>query len=179
VPGTYTAHLTLGGREFTQTVDVKADPRASWSQHEYVERRAFLSTIYGDFSTVDADLNSLDAMQAQLTERRKAAGGNGALVSKIDVAQTALSNLRAAFTSNPQGDQDADFLQDMLRERLQAIMQSMSGSFQPPTAALLSEGATIHALFDSTEAAYRSFVSSDVASLNTELTAAKMAPIKP
>ncbi|HKW44357.1 MAG TPA: hypothetical protein VJN22_01790 [Candidatus Eremiobacteraceae bacterium] len=179
IPGTYTARLTLGGREFTQAIDVKADPRAPWSQRDYVERRAFLNMLYGDFSAVDADLNSLDALQARLNDRRKASAGNAALAAKIDTVQTALLAVRAAFTSNPQGDQDDDFLQDMLRERLQSIMQSMSGSFQPPTAALSSEGAVLHALFIADDDAYKSFLRGDVGTLNSALVAAKLAPVKP
>ncbi|HEY5093992.1 MAG TPA: hypothetical protein VII69_02620, partial [Candidatus Eremiobacteraceae bacterium] len=179
VPGTYTAHLTIGGREYTQTIDVKADPRGSWSERDYNARRGYLSTLYGDFSGVDSDLNSLDALQTQLADRRKAAGGNRALAAKIDAVQTALVNLRREFTSNPQGDQDDDFLPDMLRERQQSLMGSMSGSFQPPTSALILEGATLHSLFVASDGTYHSFVSNDVASLNAALAAAKLAAIKP
>jgi hypothetical protein len=178
VPGTYTAHLSLGGREYSQTIEVKADPRAPWSERDYVARRAYLATLYGDFSSVDVDLNSLDAIQTQLADRRKAAGGNNALVKKIDAVQAALVKLRHVFTSNPQGGQDDDFLEDMLRERQQALMGSMSGSFQPPTAALISEGDVLHALFVTTDGAYHAFVGGDVASLNAALTSAKLTPIK-
>jgi len=179
VPGAYTAHLTLGGREYTQTVLVRADPRGSWSDRDYNARRAYLTTLYGDFSGVDSDLNSLDVIQTQLADRRKNAGGNNALEAKIDAAQTALLNIRRTFTSNPQGDQDDDFLPDMLRERQQSLMGSMSGSFQPPTAALMAEGATLHSQFIATDGTYRSFVSGDIASLNSALTSAKLAAIKP
>lgn len=179
VPGTYIARLTVGGREYSQTFDVKADPRSPWTEHDYNERRNFLSTLYGDFSSVDLDLNSLDAIQTQLADRRKAAASNGALVSQIDQAQKTLISVRAALTSDPQGDQDDDFLQDMVRERQQALMGSMSGSFQPPTAALLTEGQTLHSLFTRIDGDYHSFVGRDIASLNAAFTSAKLAPIKP
>jgi hypothetical protein len=179
VPGTYVARLTIGGREYSQTFDVKADPRSPWTEHDYNERRNFLTTLYGDFSSVDVDLNSLDAIQSQLADRRRAAAANSALVSQIDAAHATLVSLRAALTSNPQGDQDDDFLQDMVRERQQSLMGSMSGSFQPPTAALVTEGQTLHSLFIRIDSDYRSFVSRDLASLNAAISAAKLAPIKP
>jgi photosystem II stability/assembly factor-like uncharacterized protein len=179
VPGTYTARLTLGGRDYSQTIDVKADPRSPWTQHDYTERRAYLTMIYGDYSTVDTDLNSLDAIQSQLADRRRSAAANGALVGKIDAVQASLVTLRAQFTSNPQGDQDDDFLQDMLRERIESLMGSMSGSFQPPTPALQNEGQTLHALFLKLDGDYHSFVGNDVGSLNAALGASRLAAIKP
>src|SRR4029077_12301320 len=130
-------------------------------------------------SSVDVDLNSLDAIQTQLADRRKAADANSMLAAKLDAVQAALVKLRHEFTSNPQGGQDDDFLQDMLRERQQSLMGSMSGSFQPPTAALLSEGAVLHSLFISTDAAYHAFVSGDIGALNATLGSAKLTPIKP
>jgi hypothetical protein len=179
VPGIYTARLTLGGRDYSQTFEVKADPRSPWTEHDYIERRSYLTMLYGDYSTIDTDLNSLDAIQSQLADRRKAAGANSALVAKFDAVQASLVALRAQFTSNPQGDQDDDFLQDMVRERIESLMSSMSGSFQPPTAALVNEGTTVHSLFLRVDSDYHSFVNNDLGALNSALGSARLTVIKP
>jgi hypothetical protein len=177
VPGTYEARLTLAGRTYSQSVVVKADPRAPWTHQELVANRAFAVTLYDDFSTVDSDLNALDSIEKQLTERRAAAASNAGLVARIDTVRASLDNLHKALSSNPQGDQDNDFITDNLRERQQSLMGLIS--FAPPTAAQLSELSVLHQLFLSTDQSYRSFIASDVAGLNGALSGAHLAPIKP
>ncbi len=177
VPGSYEARLTLGGRNYSQTIVVKADPRSQWTRQEQVDQRNFATNVFDDFSAVDTDLNGLDAIEAQLADRSRAAESNGALLSHIASVRASLDTLRRSFTSNPQGDQDDDFLPDMLRERLQAMMGVIN--FAPPTAAQLTEMAVVQQQFNSTDGAYRSFLASDVAGLNTSLASARLAPVKP
>jgi photosystem II stability/assembly factor-like uncharacterized protein len=177
VPGMYEARLTLGGKTYSQSVVVKADPRAPWTHQELVANRAFAVALYDDFSAVDSDLNSLDSIEKQLTGRRAAAAANASLVARIDTVRTSLDNLRKSLSSNPQGDQDNDFITDSLRERQQSLMGLIS--FAPPTAAQLSELSVLHQLFLSTDQSYHSFMTNDVGGLNAALGGAHLGQVKP
>ena len=66
VPGTYTVRMTLGGKTLSQTVDVKPDPRDSWTQADYQAGYDFAKKYNARYGKIDEALNNLDAIKKSL-----------------------------------------------------------------------------------------------------------------
>ena len=130
VPGTYTVRLHVSAIVLEQPVVVKADPRAHWTQAEYVARYALLHTLNDELSAVDDALNALD-------QRAKHGG--------LDAAGTALYD---RLSSNPRNSEDDMYRPDMLRERIQTLAGTLSLSQGPPSAAQRADAAEIEAAFN-------------------------------
>lgn len=130
-PGRYAVRLRVDGRTLTQPIVVRADPRSPYSQAEYERRYAVQQVLLDDLSRVDAVLERLSGLERDRPNTPGAAQA-GVLIAQI--------------TSNPANDQDDDFLTDMLRERLETLLDSFTGSFAPPTAAQLREAGDLHLL---------------------------------
>ncbi|MBV8282649.1 MAG: hypothetical protein JO347_11400 [Candidatus Eremiobacteraeota bacterium] len=138
VPGTYTVRLQVAGAMQTQPVTVAADPRAPWTQADYVARYQFLHVLIDELSAIDEVLNRLDAK-----------ANHGGLSSHD-------RELYAKLTSGPLNSEDDQHRPDMLRERIQILLDDPSLSKGPPTPAQLQEAADAKAQFDSLMSEVRS-----------------------
>jgi hypothetical protein len=123
LPGTYSARLRLQGRVFSRTFSVKPDPRARWSQTEYVARHQIVRELDDELSAIDVKLNALDAQGLQDSAAYR------------------------ALTSNPVNSEDDLAIPDGLRERISTLLLSLGLSQGPPSAAHLQEAAAIRAQF--------------------------------
>ena len=132
VPGTYTVVLHAGPQESQQTVRVLADPRAHWTQGDYVARHAFVTQLLDELSQVDVALNKLDAW-------RPRAGA----AQRHDIGQT-----YATLTSGIVNSEDDQLRPDRLRERITILLGVVNLSQGPPTPAQIAEAGEIKAEFD-------------------------------
>ncbi|HEU5480205.1 MAG TPA: hypothetical protein VFU90_10255 [Candidatus Tumulicola sp.] len=130
VPGAYTATLNVDGRAYRQTVDVLADPRDKMPLDDYARRHDFLEEIYAEIGGCNRMLNGIDRKLKQANPQQ---------------AQ-ALRAFRAELTFNPRNVEDLGEPPG-LRDRLVDAIARSSLSFQPPTAAQLSEAADLKALY--------------------------------
>ncbi|MEO6912646.1 MAG: hypothetical protein ABI182_01320, partial [Candidatus Baltobacteraceae bacterium] len=135
LPGKYIAQLTIDGTVLRRPITVKADPRNTWTQTQLGERQSQLRELFGDLSRLDTILNNLNST--------KTPGATALMLT---------------MTSNPQNDQDNDFLQDRLREALQTQIGTFQAGFAPPTAAQRAQTAMLHAQTNDRAAAYAAFV---------------------
>lgn len=131
VPGRYRVRLHLDGRTFERSITVLADPRAQYARADYETAYELQKLMLDDLSRVDAALNILSNAKKAALAPSLAESVNGMI---------------ASLTSNPANDQDDDFLTDVLRERLQAMLGVLQSSFAPPTASQLREAAALHEL---------------------------------
>ncbi len=193
IPGHYSVRLTVGSATMTQSVDVLADPRASFTQDQYVERHTFMSSLFGELSSVDQALNTLDSLRTHLAQRREAvmasAGSSSTLLTALDNASKTSTTIFQSLTSNPQADQDADFLPDQVRERLLYVISAINsplgmgtGSYGasylgPPLPAQYKEAAEVRGLYDTRMAVYEKFLKEDIAALNGALRKAGYAAV--
>ncbi|MDQ2816679.1 MAG: hypothetical protein M3T49_00530 [Candidatus Eremiobacteraeota bacterium] len=178
VPGTYAIRLQLDAKALTRTLVVAPDPRASETAEDYRQRYAFVSALIADFSGVDVALNGLDEVEGQLRQLSAASGApDPAVRAGARQLRNRVATLRAALTSNMRNDQDNDFLPDVLRERLQALLDTIGDSLAPPTDAQRDQAREIHALYLGDIAGYERFLSSDVAAFNRVLAATHRKPL--
>ena len=145
VPGTYTVRLRAGASTVQHALDVLADPRAHWSQAQYVARYKFLRELDGELSSVDAALNRLDAMRARIPGSQRAA----------------FARVYGELTSGIVNSEDDQWRPDALRERITILLGVVNLSQGPPLPPHLREAAEIRDQYDRAISAYNSFIEAD------------------
>lgn len=138
VPGKYRIVLHTGSSAISQEVDVKPDPRAHWTQEQYVARHDFIASLDGELSQIDAALNKLDSLRAKATAAQR----------------PAIDNVYAQLTSGILNSEDDQWRPDKLRERLTILLGDVNLSQGPPLPPHLREAADIRAQFDRAMSAY-------------------------
>ncbi len=140
VPGRYTVRLHAVLRQAQhdkvvaeQTLEVRPDPRAAWTQAQYLARYEFVKSLDDELSAIDIALNRLDS----LGEARA---------------------LHSMFTSGVVNSEDDQLTPDRLRERLTILQGVIALSQGPPLPPHYREAAAIHAQFETAMDAYRAFL---------------------
>ncbi|MBV8117136.1 MAG: hypothetical protein JOZ01_04120 [Candidatus Eremiobacteraeota bacterium] len=142
VPGTYTVRLHAGSQVTAQRLEVRPDPRAHWTQAQYVARYQFLSALDAELSSIDTALNHLDALRARVSPP----------------ARRALESVYDQLTSGVVNSEDDQWRADKLRERLTNLLGVVNLSQGPPLPPHLREAAEIHDDFERAMTAYRTFI---------------------
>ncbi len=157
VPGTYSARIHLNGRTYTQSFEVKADPKSPYTQAQLEQAYAFSKKYLNVQGEIDQMLNAMDAQRKTLTSAREAASksGNTALVAKIDAAQKAQDELFHRLTANYKNGEDSIQFPGQLRED---VPRSGFGAPSPPTPALLEYAKRFDREFASLKADYHKYV---------------------
>ncbi|HEV7180011.1 MAG TPA: hypothetical protein VGN11_09070, partial [Candidatus Baltobacteraceae bacterium] len=178
VPGRYTLRLHVDGKNYQQTVNVRQDARTHYTVAELRSRDERITTLIDAFSRIDDSLNVLSDVEAEAPTRAAALEKNGDAQLAASVRQLGESThaLIAGFTSNPQNDQDNDFLPDVLRERLQGQIDTYFDSNAPATAAQMSEDAALLRLTSEKMRAYAAFAK-QLGTINAQLKAAHAEPV--
>lgn len=173
VPGTYTVRLTLGDRSFTQTVDIKPDPRDRWTQADYQTAYAFSKKYSVRYGKIDEALNNLDAIKKSLAAATTAAASDAALSSQLAAATSDRDAVFSTFTADYHNDEDSIQRPGELRED---VPRTGFGAAQPPTAATLRYASEFDAAYAAAFAKYNAFVDS-LAKLSAQLQAKGLKPI--
>jgi photosystem II stability/assembly factor-like uncharacterized protein len=139
LPGNYTVRLHAGSSAVEQPLEVRPDPRAVWSDAQYLQRYRFVTQLNGELSAIDTTLNRLDSLDT---------------VSSFDKLR-----MIRLFTSGVVNSEDDLLKPDRLRERLTILQGTIALSQGPPSPAQSSEGAAIRLQFDAAMSAYRAFLS--------------------
>jgi hypothetical protein len=145
VPGVYTVTLTAGKYAEREPVDVAADPRAAWSQSQYVDRYNFVQQLNDELSAIDSALNRLDAWRAHASPR----------------VQSEIVDVYRMFTSGARNSEDDMFAPDRLRERLTILQGDIALSQGPPLPAHIREAALIRAEYERAMIAYHRLLSAN------------------
>jgi hypothetical protein len=143
VPGRYTVVLHAGAATTQQPLEVRPDPRAAWTQAQYVERYTFVRSLDDELSAIDVALNRLDALPS------------------FDSAQDDIDSkhIYSLFTSGVVNSEDDQLMPDRLRERLTILQGAIALSQGPPLPPHYREAAAIRAQFDGATSAYHAFLS--------------------
>jgi len=80
-PGTYTAKMTVDGKEFTQKLEVRKDPRSEGTPADIEAQVKLLLAIREDLNTASDMISQLEWMKKQLIDLRDAIVGKNAAVT--------------------------------------------------------------------------------------------------
>ena len=175
-PGTYTVRVVLGGRALTQSVDVRPDPRLSFTQADYQTIYDFVHHHFQEYSNVDIALNALDAVKKSLnatTPMLHKAGSRGAAVLAQSAAVSrARDRLFNILTADFRNDEDSIMRPGALREDLEDF-QNISA---PPLPSLIAYANSVDQRYSDAMRTYNEFAAM-VSTLNAQLTAAGAKPL--
>ncbi|MBV8245808.1 MAG: hypothetical protein JOZ38_07795 [Candidatus Eremiobacteraeota bacterium] len=142
VPGNYSVRLRVAGQTLSQPISVLADPRAAWTQADYVARNQFLRELDDELSGVDQALNHLDDLRARTAP----------------AMQRKIAHVYGQFTSGVVNSEDNQWMPDRLRERLTNLQGVVALSQGPPLPPHLREAAAIRTQYREAMEAYHAFL---------------------
>ena len=171
--GTYTVRLLRDGTTYAQKVVVLRDRRVRSAADELRGYR-IQSDMDRELSALDDALNALDNVRVQLPDRI-AAAKDPALAERARAVLGEAQRVEGTISSQPVNDQDDDFLEDLLRERVLTFVGNLSPG--TPTAAQLAESAALQREGTVVLAGYRAFLDTKVRPLNDALRGAGLNPL--
>jgi len=171
--GTYIVRLRRDGVAYEQRIRVLRDPRVT-SRADELRGYRFQVAFYDELSALDDGLNGLDNVRVQLPDRI-AAIKDPALAERARGVLAEAKRLEGTISSQPVNDQDNDFLEDLLRERVLTFVSNFAPG--APTGAQVAEGAVLQREGRAALASYRAFVDGQVRPLNDALRAAGVPPL--
>ncbi|HTD38043.1 MAG TPA: hypothetical protein VK669_11050 [Candidatus Limnocylindrales bacterium] len=166
--GTYTVRMHRDGVTYARTIRVLRDRRVASAADELRGYR-FQVAMYDELSALDDALNGLDNVRDQLPSRIEKVA-DAALAARARAVLGEAKRVEDTISSQPVNDQDDDFLEDLLRERVLTFISDLTPG--APTAAQLAEGAALRREGDAALARYRTFVAREVRPLSDALRAA-------
>ncbi|MBV8281729.1 MAG: hypothetical protein JO347_06665, partial [Candidatus Eremiobacteraeota bacterium] len=174
--------LHVDGRSYRRSVEVSPDPRASWTQADYVARHGFDTSLNGELSQIDTALNTLDGIRKQVYALMRPRPLQASATSTIVMAGVPLLGrldaIEAEMTSNQRNDEDEILYADKVRERILTLQATLAESQQPPFAAHLQQASEIHADVERVLTDYEAFLAHDVPAFDAVLQAAGQKPLK-
>jgi len=168
--GMYTVVLHRDATTVRSSLKLINDPRMVGSPTSERAGIAMLDTLQTELSSIDDALNLLDNLKLQLPDRiasLKKSPANDALVTRSSAVLGHIEGVVHGLTSSPVNDQDNDFLQDLLRERIMSLMGSANPA-TPPHAQLV-EAESLAREYASAMTRYRTFIAAEVTPLTQSL----------
>jgi photosystem II stability/assembly factor-like uncharacterized protein len=175
-PGTYSLRLQVDGQTLVRPIVVRLDPRGQYSAIGYAASYALQTGLLNDFSHLDVALNVLSTVQIEAPLRAAALAANPALAAQVTAAGNQAKALIATISSDPANDQDNDFFEDVLRERLQSMLGTFT-AFTAPTREQRRESAVLQALTRDRLAACAAF-GTQIDALDVSLAAAHLPSLR-
>jgi photosystem II stability/assembly factor-like uncharacterized protein len=143
VPGHYTVRLHAAGGIADQPLEIRPDPRASWTQAQYVARYTFVKSLDDELSAIDVALNRLDGLLSG---------------PSTPALRASAQDDKRTLTSGVINSEDDQLTPDRLRERLTILQGAIALSQGPPLPPHYREAAAIHAQFENSMASYRALL---------------------
>jgi photosystem II stability/assembly factor-like uncharacterized protein len=171
--GTYTVRLLRDGRTYAQKVVVLRDRRIA-SAFEEARGYRIQVEMHRELSALDDALNALDNVRVQLPDRI-AAAKDPALADRARAVLAEAKRVEGTISSQPVNDQDDDFLEDLLRERVLTFISNLAPG--TPTAAQSTESAALQREGAVALSSYHAFVDGQVRPLNDALRAGGLSPL--
>ena len=168
-PGQYTVKLTANGRSYTQPLTVKMDPNVK-ATPAVLSRQFTLSMRLYDALRRDHDaLDSVQALRAQLAERKRLAKDSSVMtaIAAVDAKAAALEG-GSGFSGGGSGSQAAPSLR-ALNDRMSRVYGVLQSADAAPTAEAVAAVPAAEKALEGVLHRWRDLQSSDVARLNNLL----------
>ena len=85
-PGNYTVELEIGGQQFTQTLEVRKDPRSAGTQDDIVAQVKMQLELRDDINLTTDMIDAMEVMRKQLVDLKGAAGSRADATAVVEAA---------------------------------------------------------------------------------------------
>lgn len=174
-PGTYVVRLTLGGKTFRRSIEVKADPKTSETKAQFEESFLLSEHCTAQYSIVDTMLDNLDEVAKVLTDASASAkrAGNAELVAQLSSALADETRTHEFLSADYKGPEDFIQRPGALREDLQYFLNGSPTIVTPAFRELEKE---VDGHFGQGVARYNEFVAG-LPAINAKLRKASQSPL--
>jgi photosystem II stability/assembly factor-like uncharacterized protein len=176
-PGDYTAVMTIAGQTSLQKFVVLADPIARAVQADIEERYHVTESALHELSQVDAALNRIDAIHAQLEALRAATKGMAdeqKVKTSIDTFEKKIKAVEAVFTSNAGAGESTLRTPDQIHEKLLALDGLLEGEDYAPSAAVLEDKKAVDTEYQSAIKKFNQFLTDEAKPFNSSMDGLKI-----
>jgi hypothetical protein len=181
LPGKYTLELTVDGKKYYETVQVKMDPRITTSMNDLLKQRDTEGgSVLGMNESYEA-LSQVRSARAQLKERA-AKAGKGALADAIAALDKQVGELEGAAQSNffglpPGAKQPENF--SSLNQHFGGLLAVADSADAAPTTQATAVYKELEDALEKLAARWTKIRQQDIPALNAELKKAGLAAIDP
>ncbi|MEP6789180.1 MAG: glycosyl hydrolase, partial [Acidobacteriota bacterium] len=174
-PGNYQVRLSLGGKVVsTEPFALKADPRLTITQEDFVKQYEFLQKISAKISEIHAAILELRDIRTQLENmsRRLKSPENKDLIDKARDINKKLTDIEETlFQTKIRSGQDALNFPIKLNNKLAALSSSVDSSDDAPTAQAYAVFADLQGQVEAQLAVFSKLKSEDIADFNKQFNA--------
>ncbi|HET9514126.1 MAG TPA: hypothetical protein VFO95_09355, partial [Gemmatimonadales bacterium] len=181
-PGSYTVRLKVGGKEYTQTLEVRKDPNSGGSEAEIAQQMELLRQIRDDLVSATDMINALENIRHQIaalritlsddTVRAAVRTQADSLDQKAIAVEQELVELRLTGRG-----QDLIRFPVRIAGRLAYLGGDVGSSDYAPTAQQRAVHAELRSQLQAVRQRYEAFLSTDLAAFNAILTQRGMSGI--
>ena len=181
LPGKYTVELTVAGKKYYETLQVKMDPRVATSMNDLVKQRDMEGgSVVGMNESFD-DLAQVQSVRAQLKERA-AKAGKGALADAIVTLDKQAAELEGAAQSSffglPPGAKPPENF-STLNQHFGGILAVADSADAAPTTQATAVFKELNDALAKLDTRWKKIREQDIAALNADLKKAGLAPVDP
>jgi photosystem II stability/assembly factor-like uncharacterized protein len=176
-PGDYTATLTIAGHATAQKFAVVNDQDSHASLADMKQRYQATESVLHQISQLDAALNHLDDMHAQLNALRLVVKGTPdeeQVKKEIDDFDKQIGAERKTITSDAGAAESTLRVPNQVREHLLALDGLLEGADDAPTSAALDQQKLLEPQYQSAIQTYKQFLQSDAAAFNSKMSGRKL-----
>jgi photosystem II stability/assembly factor-like uncharacterized protein len=137
VPGTYQVRLTVGGKSFTQSFDVKKDPRIGTTQEEFARQLELLLKIRDKFSETSRAILKIRDLRRQIEDMANRLKDQPQTKSIVEFAESLKAKLTAVeeelYQTKNRSSQDPLNYPIKLNNKLAALAGAVATADAAPT----------------------------------------------
>ncbi len=181
VPGTYQARLTVGGTVLTESLEVRADPRASATPADLAAQLAFLLEVRDELTEVHQGIERIRAVRAQLEAMKErlpegeAGDGVREAAESFDERMTEIEE--TLYQTKSKSPQDPLNFPIRLNDKLSSLAGTVAMGDAAPTAQAHAVKAELTTAIDAELAELARLWSEELPALNARIASAQVPAI--
>jgi len=174
LPGEYVVKLSVGGKSYSQRLEVKMDPRVKATPGELKQQFESQSKIVDAMHRDSETLQQVKNLRQQLSKLQSQGGSSTAAVKALDqkLAQLEGTTSNGRFLSTPEGRSLT-----ALNSALNTILSSVDGADAAPTRQAIAMFDEVNAALAQQISSWQEIKAKDVPTLNLDLKQSGLAPL--
>ena len=175
LPGTYTVRMTKGDQVYTTKLEVKMDPRATYTAEDRRAQFELVNRLSGLLNHMSWAVDAIIAVRDQAGARAAKLGQGDALARQLTSLAQAADAIRSKIVATREGGMITG--EERLREYLGGLYGDVNGYDGRPTASQVARTEALGRELEDVIKEFDQVVSRQVATVNRSLAGKKVEPI--